>query len=206
MLNLFKKSKDQKNVIIKNSSISELCRIDEFTKCLKVELGYASIISRNCNLRGPIKIGRYCQIGPGVKMFARDHPYKTISIYVNKNLFEGRRKQLLKALPITIGNDVLIGANAVILKGVKIGSGAVIGAGTIVMDDVPPYAIYVGNPGKIVKYRFDDEMIDLLLNSKWWMLNTNELEEHEELFKRDFTENNLETKELLQKFCLKFQK
>jgi acetyltransferase-like isoleucine patch superfamily enzyme len=206
MFNLFSKSKNRKNVIIKNSSTAELSSIDEFTKCSKVELGYASTISRNCVLRGPIKIGRYCQIGPGVKMFTREHPYKTISIYTNNNLFEGRRKQLLKAQPITIGNDVWIGANAVIIKGVKIGTGAVIGAGTIVKDDVPPYAICVGNPGKIVKYRFDDEMIDLLLNSKWWMLKKNELEEHEDIFKRDLTENNFETKELLKKFCLKCQK
>ncbi len=109
-------------------------------------------------------------------------------------------------MPITIENDVWIGANAVILKGVKIGNGAIIGAGTIVRDDVPPYAICIGNPGRIVKYRFDDEIIDLLLKSKWWMLNKNELEEHEDLFKRDFTENNLENKELLRKFCLKCPK
>jgi serine acetyltransferase len=69
---------------------------------------------------------------------------------------------------ITIENDVWIGAKSTIMSGVKIGNGAVIGATATVTKDVPPYAIVVGNPGKIVKYRFTEKQIDLLLQISWW--------------------------------------
>ncbi len=67
-----------------------------------------------------------------------------------------------------IGNDVWIGQNAVILPGVHIGDGAIIGANSVVGSDVPPYTIVVGNPAKILHKRFDDELIRLLVEFKWW--------------------------------------
>lgn len=69
---------------------------------------------------------------------------------------------------VVIGNDVWIGNGATILSGVVIGDGAVVGAKAVVTKDVPPYAVVVGNPGKVVKYRFDDEIIEKLLKIKWW--------------------------------------
>ena len=70
-----------------------------------------------------------------------------------------------------IGADVWIGANALIKGGVSIGVGAVIGAGAVVVKDIPPYAIVGGVPAKIIKYRFPDDIIELLLLSKWWELS-----------------------------------
>lgn len=69
---------------------------------------------------------------------------------------------------INVGNDVWIGAKSTIMSGVKIGDGAVIGAKTIVTKDVPPYSIVVGNPGKVIKYRFNEDQIKKLLKIKWW--------------------------------------
>ena len=69
---------------------------------------------------------------------------------------------------IIIENDVWIGAKSTIMSGVKIGNGAVIGATATVTKDVPPYAIVVGNPGKIIKYRFTEEQIESLLKIEWW--------------------------------------
>jgi virginiamycin A acetyltransferase len=71
---------------------------------------------------------------------------------------------------INIGNDVWIGDSARILSGVTIGDGAVIGTGTVVTKDVPPYAVYVGNPGVIKKYRFSPQEIEWLLGMRWWDL------------------------------------
>lgn len=77
---------------------------------------------------------------------------------------------------IVIGNDVWIGRNAVILPGVKIGDGAIIGAYSVVAKNVSPYAIFVGNPARFVKYRFEDqELIDLLLQYQWWNLEEEEI-------------------------------
>ena len=67
-----------------------------------------------------------------------------------------------------IGNDVWIGQNAVILPGAHIGDGAIIGASSVVGCDAEPYSIIVGNPAKVLRKRFDDEMIDLLLRFRWW--------------------------------------
>ena len=67
-----------------------------------------------------------------------------------------------------IGNDVWIGQNAVILPGVHIGDGAIIGANSVVGRDVDPYTIVVGNPARVLRKRFDDELIDLMLRFKWW--------------------------------------
>lgn len=69
---------------------------------------------------------------------------------------------------IVIENDVWVGAKATIMSGVKIHNGSVVGAGSLVSKDVPPYAIVVGNPGKIIRYRFSENIIDSLLKIAWW--------------------------------------
>jgi virginiamycin A acetyltransferase len=74
-----------------------------------------------------------------------------------------------------IGNDVWIGQHAVILPGVHIGDGAIIGANSVVGSDVEPYTIVVGNPAKVLRKRFDDELIGLLLRFKWWDKSVDEI-------------------------------
>lgn len=69
---------------------------------------------------------------------------------------------------IIIGNDVWIGCHVLILSGVRIGNGAIIGAGAVVAKDVPPYSVVVGNPARVVKYRFSEEIINKLQEMKWW--------------------------------------
>ena len=82
--------------------------------------------------------------------------------------------------PITIGNDVWIGANVFISSSTvkSIGDGAVIGAGAVVLEDVPPYAIVVGTPGKIKRYRYAPEVIETLLRVKWWDWSDEEINEN----------------------------
>jgi acetyltransferase-like isoleucine patch superfamily enzyme len=78
------------------------------------------------------------------------------------------KSQFTETKHTTIGNDVYIGANVFILDGVVIGDGAVVGAGAVVTRDVPPYAVAVGVPARVVKYRFDPETIQKLLQRQWW--------------------------------------
>lgn len=104
----------------------------------------------------------------------------------NRQLFESKLnadKQCPYARnkdPITIGNDVYIGANAFInaSKVTSIGDGAIIGTGAVVLENVPPYAIVVGVPAKIKKYRFSPEMIETLLRVKWWDWPVEEINKH----------------------------
>ena len=79
---------------------------------------------------------------------------------------------------LIIKNDVWIAAGANITRGVTIHEGAVIGANSVVTHDIPPYAIAVGVPAKVIKYRFDDEIIELLLRIKWWNWSKNKISKY----------------------------
>jgi len=83
---------------------------------------------------------------------------------------------------IDIGNDVFIGMNVTILDGVKIGDGAIIGAGAVVVNDIPPYAIAVGVPARVTKYRFSQPIIDKLLKVRWWDWEFDRIAEVEKKF------------------------
>ncbi len=120
-------------------------------------------------------IGKFCQIASGVEfvMNGANHQMNAVSTFPFYTL-EGWDMEPPKKsdLPLkgdtVIGNDVWIGQNAVVLPGVQIGDGAIIGANSVVGSNVAPYTIVVGNPAKVLRRRFDDEMIELLLQFKWW--------------------------------------
>lgn len=82
--------------------------------------------------------------------------------------------------------------NSCVLQGLSIGDGAVIGAGSVVTKDVPPYAIVAGNPARILKYRFTDELITKLLKLKWWDFSRDVLSENIVYFQSDLTEDSLD--------------
>ena len=122
-------------------------------------------------------IGNYCSISHNVSIGLGLHPLNLFStspiFYKTKNLFDidliPKDLGFKEYQPITIGNDVWIGANAIIMDGVKIGNGAVVAAGAVVTKDVPAYAIVGGVPAKIIKYRFNENVRSSLEKSKWWL-------------------------------------
>lgn len=116
-------------------------------------------------------IGRYCSIAHGVRVFNRDHPvnFKAMHAYFFNPRLGYSTADPIPFSPLTIGNDVWIGTNATITASVgEIGDGAVIGAGANVARNIPPYAIAVGNPARVVKFRFSKETIEALLQERWW--------------------------------------
>ena len=128
------------------------------------------------------KIGRYCSLGSRLSIGAFNHPTNWLSVHEfsyrdtssiwGESLLGGGENQLKDLLIATnIGNDVWIGDNAVVLRGINIGSGAIVGAQSVVVQDIPPYAVVVGNPARVVHYRFEPEVIEELLNLKWWELD-----------------------------------
>ncbi|QDV27315.1 CatB-related O-acetyltransferase [Aureliella helgolandensis] len=131
-------------------------------------------------------VGRYSSIAAGVRCIERNHPYNrvsTSSFFYEPNLGIVSESQLPAYEPIYIGHDVWIGWNAILLPGCRrIGNGAIIGAGAIVTSNVPPYAIVAGSPAKILKYRFNPELIESLEATNWWQLTPQQLREHRELF------------------------
>ncbi len=129
-------------------------------------------------------IGKFCQIASGTKfiMGPANHRLDSITTYpfnVFGGLWQENTPEHMSQLPfkgdIVIGNDVWIGRESVIMPGVKIGDGAIIAAYSIVTKDVEPYSVVGGNPAKFIKKRFNDELIDLLLQFKWWDLKPDEL-------------------------------
>ncbi|MBO4832235.1 MAG: CatB-related O-acetyltransferase [Oscillospiraceae bacterium] len=127
-------------------------------------------------------IGKFCQIASGVEfvMNGANHKMNSVSTFPFYTL-EGwdMDPPPLDDLPIkgdtVIGNDVWIGQDAVILPGVHIGDGAIIGACSVVGSDVDPYSIVAGDPAKLLRKRFDDELIDMLLRFKWWDRSVDEI-------------------------------
>lgn len=122
-------------------------------------------------------IGRYTSIARSAFAATLDHPtdFKGMhGFFFNSNLgFTDRPREYSR---LVIGNDVWLGHNAVISTNVQeIGDGAVIGAGAVVFKDVPPYAVVVGNPGRVVRYRFSQETISRLLDERWWEADIDEL-------------------------------
>lgn len=118
-----------------------------------------------------LTIGKYCSIAENVTIFLGGyHNSNCVSTYPFNAAYPAKNlpSVLISKPPIIIGNDVWIGAHAIIMGGVKIGNGAIIAAGSVVTKDIPPYAIVGGNPAKIISQRFDDETILALEKIKWW--------------------------------------
>jgi len=96
-------------------------------------------------------------------------------------------KSLVEFIPLKIGNDVWIGENALIMPHVtEIADGAIVAAGAVVHKNVTPYAVVVGNPARIVRYRFSREVIDELLASRWWKKDIEEIKPYIEDFQQPY--------------------
>jgi acetyltransferase-like isoleucine patch superfamily enzyme len=150
-----------------------------FSKYHNVEIGMYSRGALHCkNLPPGTKIGRYCSIFPTLRIFSGNHPMnvKSTHAFFYNPLLGRVETDIIERTQLIIGNDVWIGHNAIILSTVSsVGDGAVIGAGAVVHQDVPPYAVVVGNPARTVRYRFSDQTIQALLESKWWNKSVEEL-------------------------------
>ncbi|HCF29313.1 MAG TPA: Vat family streptogramin A O-acetyltransferase [Cyanobacteria bacterium UBA11049] len=128
-------------------------------------------------------IGKFCAIASGVKfiMNGGNHQIASFTAYPFSIFGNGWEKATHKTFPYkgdtVIGNDVWIGYEALIMPGVKVGDGAVIGAKAIVTKDVAPYTIVAGNPAKLIRKRFDDEVIQTLLELQWWNWDSKKISE-----------------------------
>ncbi len=152
------------------------------------EIGEYTYISENSCI-SQTTIGKFCSIGPNFLCGWGIHPINGISTApmfystIRQNGTTLSLKDKIKERKrIVIGNDVFIGANVTVLDGVSIGDGAVIGAGAVVSKDIPPYAVAIGCPIKVVKYRFEESQIEALNKIKWWDFDKEKLREVERYF------------------------
>ena len=166
-------------------------KVDEYSYgCFDEEFNFADA--------GSVEIGRYCSFGGDCHYYGANHPYwsaSTSPIFYKKNF--GYNVIDVPRYKIIFGNDVWCGHGVSFTCSCsRVGNGAVIAAGAVVTKDIPPYAIVGGNPAKIIKYRFDNETIDLLEKSKWYDLNPEQVMKFYSKFNNahDFAMNIIEWK------------
>lgn len=173
------------------------CKVGKFT------YGYDNLLK---DFPMADRIGRYCSINGSARIFNNHSmdcittspildfpPFYSIDVYAERQALiakYGKHHEnasyqdsaIRDNRTVTIGNDVWIGANVVILPGVRIGDGAVLAAGAVVTKDVPAYAIVGGVPAKVIRYRFSEEMIHALLQIRWWDWSQEKIEANIEFF------------------------
>jgi acetyltransferase-like isoleucine patch superfamily enzyme len=121
--------------------------------------------------RTPLSVGAFCSFAHGVTIMCNgNHSIDCASSYPLYALAKKKPPAGYGGRPVgvNIGNDVWVGYGVTIMSGVSIGHGAVLGAETVVAKDVPPYAVVIGNPARISRYRFSPETISQLLAIRWW--------------------------------------
>lgn len=153
-------------------------KVDDHTKIPIVTLGamsyiYDALWNFDPTLSGHVLIGKYTTFAHEISFdIAQNHAYKEVSAYPFDHMFHTEDVAAHRApynkCQLIIGNDVWVGAGVRFVGAVKVGNGAIIGAGSVVTQDVPAYAVVAGNPARVLHYRFDEEEIRKLQYIKWW--------------------------------------
>ncbi len=191
-----------KDAYIKGSKISGNINLGARVRLYKVDMSGHIEIGDNTSIWGPntdlyakinkISIGKFCSIARNVSIQEYNHKYSRVSShFVNQNVFDGKNeKDIYSNGNIEVGNDVWIGAHSIILSGSTIGHGAIIASNSVVNGNVPPYAIVGGSPAKVIKYRFDPNIIATLLELNWWDWSLEKIKNNKSLFLNEFLNEN----------------
>ena len=187
---MIKKLGPDPNAVFPNPSIKSVCSIKNVVTRPNIEVGeytyyddidgaerFEERVTHHYPFIGDkLVIGKFCAIGRGVEfvMNGANHRMCSVTTYPFNIMGGGWEKctPRLDDLPLkgdtVVGNDVWFGQNVTVMPGVHIGDGAIIAANSVVVSDIPPYCVAGGNPCRIIRKRFDDELIAYLLELKWW--------------------------------------
>ena len=183
--------------ILQESKVDKKAAICAGTKIYRSSIAKYSYVGRNCFINNAI-IGKFTSIAENCYIGSAKHPIEWVSaspcFCKGKNILDTNfaEYQYNPYEDTKIGNDVWIGEGCKIKAGITIGDGAVIGMGSVVTKNVEPYAIYAGNPARFIRSRFDDEVINSLIDIQWWDWKDETIKCYAEYFK--------EPKELIRKY------
>lgn len=173
---------------LRNCKISKKAKVGKKSNFIDVTIGDFSYTGNN-NSFCCVSIGKFCSIASYCAIGGGDHPCNYVStspvFYSKNNIFHKsfcEESKEPKSKRVTIGNDVWIGENCFIKSGLTIGDGSIIGAHSVVTKNVEPYSIVVGNPSKILRFRFDKETIEWLLSLRWWDWDDSKLKRYGTFF------------------------
>lgn len=176
---------------IKECIIDNRCSIERRNMLFHSQLGSYTYTGYNCVIKYA-NIGKFCSISWNVSIGGADHDVSHLTTHpfpflLKFGLTDQPDNYDSFSTPLVIGNDVWIGSNACVLRGVKVGDGAVIGAGAVVTHDVGAYEIWAGVPAKKIGQRFDDTIVERMLQRGWYDYPEDFLRENNDLFKKPVT-------------------
>lgn len=172
--NISSKAKINKNVKVYQSNINAYSYVGSGTELICADIGKFCSIAHRCS----IGLGSHSINNISTSPIFTSIKNGTGHSWAVKNTFQESQR-------VSIGNDVWIGIEVIIMGGLQIGNGVIIGAGSIVTKSIPDYAIAVGSPAKIIKYRFEKPIIDKLMQIKWWNITEEKLRNNLKLFQKE---------------------
>ena len=171
----------------KHCSIDPTAKVDSECTLSKVKMGRYSYVASGTRITDA-NIGSFCSIGARCGIGGGVHPTDTVStspvFLKGKNFLRKNFAEIPYSPSVTveIGNDVWIGEGACLMAGVKIGDGTIIGAHAVVTKDVEPYSVVAGVPAREIRKRFPDDVVEKLLELKWWEWPDEKLQEAGQCF------------------------
>jgi acetyltransferase-like isoleucine patch superfamily enzyme len=172
---------------IKNSDIHNTSKYAAGCHIVNTQIGRYTSIGYDCSIIES-SIGSFCSLGSNIRIGGANHPMHWVSsssvfcAYKDDIKTKFSHHEFSSFLKTHIGNDVWIADNVLIKSGVKIGNGAVVGMGSVITKDVEPYMIVVGNPARVIRKRFDDDIINKLIEIEWWNFDDTQLLKYAEAF------------------------
>lgn len=174
-----------------NSKIHPSSKVCAKSHVVNSKIGKYSYIGYACNIYN-VEIGSFCSIAERCFLGGAQHPVEFIStspvFHKGKNILRKNFSEhdVSEGKKIVIGSDVWIGSGVFVKTGVKIGTGAVIGMGSVVTHDVEPYSIVAGNPAKLIRYRFEKNIREKIIETEWWNLEEEVLKVYSKYFNNPY--------------------
>lgn len=192
VLSLFRRTFKNNNAIrrgvqLHSTKLGKYINISRYSFVKGSIIGSYTSIGRNSTIINA-KLGRFCSISWNVTIGATQHDYTRLTThafpYLSYYGFTDKTERF--KTDTTLGHDVWVGANSIIMPGIKIGNGAVIGAGSVVTKDVKPFEIVYGVPAKSRGYRFNGDVISKIEKIQWWDWSEERIKNEIELFKKPY--------------------